>query len=505
MVKHAAPNLLPAALALDDAAPMPLYQQLYIALRDGILGGRLPAGVRLPSTRTLAEELRVSRNTVVNAFGQLLAEGYLEGRVGNGTYVSHTLPDDLLRASVETVKASSNTPNGRHISRRGALLARTPACALHDFGAARAFRTGVPALDEFPRDVWARITDRHWRSVRFERLSYGEAGGYPPLRQAIAAYLAAARAVQCDPRQVIVVNGSQQALDLAARILLDPGDYAWMEEPGYMGARGALISAGARVIPVPVDSEGLNVVAGIARTDQCGAKARLVYVSPSHQYPLGVTMSLARRLALLEWASRAGAWILEDDYDSEYRYASRPLAALQSLDSENRVIYFGTFSKVLFPALRLGYMVVPPDLVEAFIAARALVDRHSPTVEQIVLADFITEGHFTRHIRRMRALYSERQATLVETARRELAGLLDVCPAEAGMHLVGWLPEGVDDRAAAARAAALGVEVGPLSAYGVEPTGLGRQGGLLLGYAHLDAEEIRSSVRKLAEALRTWV
>jgi len=296
------------------------------------------------------------------------------------------------------------------------------------------------------------------------------------------------------PEQVIVVSGSQQALDLAARVLLDPGDRVWVEDPGYMGARGALSGAGARLVPVPVDGEGLGVAVGVAREPD----ARLACVTPSHQYPLGVTMSLGRRLELLGWANRSGAWVVEDDYDSEYRYTGCPLEALQGLDSEGRVLYIGTFSKVLFPALRLGYLVVPSDLIDAFVSARELTDRHPPTVDQAILAGFIAEGHFMRHLRRMRALYAERQAALIEEAARELPGLLDVNPAAAGMHLVGWLPEGADDREASRRAADLGVEAPPVSLYGSVSGG---RGGLMLGYAAVGDREMRGGVRRLASAL----
>jgi GntR family transcriptional regulator/MocR family aminotransferase len=302
--------------------------------------------------------------------------------------------------------------------------------------------------------------------------------------------------VRCTADQVIVVSGSQQALDLAARVLLDPGDAVWVEDPGYRGARGALAAAGATLVPVPVDDEGLDVAAGIA---QCPA-ARLACVTPSHQYPLGVTMSAARRLALLEWAAQADAWIVEDDYDSEYRYAGPPLTALQGLDTQGRVIYMGTFSKVLFPALRLGYVVVPPDLVDPFISARALSDRHPPTLEQAVLADFMADGHFARHIRRMRLLYAERQEVLVRTAARRLEGLLDVPPSPAGMHLLGWTPPGVPDHWAATQAATKGVETPPLSAYRLTPGG---RAGLLLGYTALDAPTMRRGVDRLAQALAT--
>jgi GntR family transcriptional regulator/MocR family aminotransferase len=282
-----------------------------------------------------------------------------------------------------------------------------------------------------------------------------------------------------------VVSGYQQALDLAARVLLDPG---------YMGARGALSGAGARLVPVPVDEEGLGVAAGIEREPG----ARLVCVTPSHQYPLGVTMSLSRRLELLGWANRSGAWVIEDDYDSEYRYTGRPLETLQGLDGEGRILYVGTFSKVLFPTFRLGYLVVPQDLIEAFVSTRELTDRHPPTVDQAVLAYFIAEGHFLRHLRQMRALYAKRQAALVRETARELGGLLDVNPAAAGMHLVGWLPEGADDREASRRPADLGAEAPPVSLYGSVP---GERGGLMLGYAAVAEGEMRSGVRRLAKAL----
>ena len=487
-----------AAVSLDEASPVPLYRQLYDELRGAILGGRLGPGSRLPSTRDLAADLGVSRNTVTNAFLQLWAEGYLEGKVGSGTYVSRSLPDDLLRARPNAAREAPRVPASarvdRGLSRRGELLAATPATATVRRGRPRAFRSGVPALDAFPSETWARLEARCWRGAPQSLLGYGDPAGYRPLREAIAGYLGAVRAASCSWEQVVVVSGSQQALDLCARVLLDPGDPAWVEDPCYPAARGALVGSGARLMPVRVDGEGLDVAAGEARA----VDARLAYITPSHQYPLGVTMSLARRLALLDWANRSGAWILEDDYDSEYRYSGRPLSSLQGLDDGGRVLYLGTFSKVLSPALRLGYLVVPPDLVDAFAAARALVDRHSPLMEQAVLAEFMTEGHFARHLRRMRLLYAERRDALVEEVERGLAGLIEVGPAEAGLHLVGWLPEGTDDHKASRRAAARGVEAAPLAAYRIEAP---QRPGLLLGYAAVDEEEIREGARQLAEAL----
>jgi GntR family transcriptional regulator/MocR family aminotransferase len=329
-------------------------------------------------------------------------------------------------------------------------------------------------------------------------MDYDEVAGYRPLREAIAAYLRSARGVTCDASHVMIVHGSQQALDLTSRVLLDPGDAVWFEDPGYDGARGAFAAAGARVVPVPVDRDGFDVSAALARD----ASARLAYVTPSHQFPLGVTMTLARRRELLRWAAERGAWVLEDDYDSEFRYTRRPLPAMQGLDVDECVIYSGSFSKVLFPAVRLGYLVVPDPVLDTFLRVRFLTDVHPSTIPQATLADFIGEGHFERHLRRMRLLYAERQAALVEQARRHLAGLLTVKPSDGGMHLVGLLPAGVDDREAARAARARGIVATPLSWFAESPL---RRRGLLLGYAGLTEPDIGQGVRQLAEALAPLV
>jgi len=494
MVRHPRGAAL-LTLSLDSSSPSALFRQLYDGLRTAILAGTLPPGTRLPASRGLARELGVSRNTVLNAYEQLLAEGYLEGRAGSGTFVPQSLPEDLLQVRKVEKTHRAVRPVRRSLSQRGELLAGTSVSVSRGRGQPRPFRPGVPAFDAFPFRIWNRLVARRWKRPTAELLGYGDPAGYGPLREALAAHLATARAVRCDPEQVILVNGSQQALDLTTRLLLDPGDVTWVEDPCYPGARGALQAAGARVVSVPVDGEGLDVAAGIARSPQ----ARLVYVTPSHQYPLGVTMSLSRRLALLDWARRAGAWIVEDDYDSEFRYAGRPLAALQGLDRDGRVIYVGTFSKVLFPSLRLGYLVVPPDLAGPFAAACAVTDRHAPTPIQAVVADFIAEGHFVRHVRRMRTLYAERQAVLLRAARRELDGLLEVNANETGLHLIGWLADGEDDRAVSDAVLAAGVEAPALSAYHAVPP---PRGGLLLGYAACEPRLIRDGVRRLAGALR---
>lgn len=482
------------SLPLDPRSSAPLYRQLYDGVRHAILQGHLRAGTRLPSTRALADGLNLSRNTIALAYEQLLAEGYVEGRAGSGTYVSRALPEQLLHASSATSSPAQRPGTPAVLARRGEALTSGPQSLARYPHGVRAFYRGA-AVDAFPFGIWTRLVLRRLRARPSHLLGSSDRGGHRPLREAIARYLGTSRAVQCCPEQVIVCSGSLRALDFSMRLLLDEGEAVWLEDPCYHSARSIIKGAGARLIPVPVDEEGLDVADGVAR---CPG-GRMAYVTPSHQYPLGMTMSLARRLALLDWASRSGAWILEDDYDSEYRYEGRPLASLQGLDRDGQVLYLGNFSRVLFPALRLSYLVVPPALVDAFVTAQAVLGGPPPLLDQIVVADFITEGHFVRHLRRMRTLYAERQAILVKAAARELGGLLEVRPAEAGMYLIGWLPPGVDDQAASRVAAEHGIAVDPLSPLSLKPV---PRGGLLLGYAALNARQIREGVRKLAEALR---
>ena len=486
------PSALLGTLSLERTGAVPLQRQVYAALREAILAGRLPPGTRLPSTRTLANELGAARNTVVGAFEQLAAEGYVEARVGDGTRVATVLPETFLHARRSHVvpPSSASAPN---LSRRGrALVAvRRP---LPDVSR-RAFQPGLPALDEFPRELWARLLGRRSRVPARGSLGYSHPAGLPSLRHAIAAYVGGARGVTCDADQVIVVAGAQAGLDLACRLLLDAGDAAWIENPGYLGARGALLGAGARLVPVPVDEEGIDVEAG-----RHAGPARLVYVTPSHQFPLGATMSLARRLALLAWAAEAGAWVVEDDYDSEYRYSGRPIAAMQGLDPAGRVVYVGTFSKTMFPALRAGYLIVPPALVDAFGVAVRLTGQQVPTADQAALGDFITEGHFAAHVRRMRALYAARREHLVASLRRRLSGILEVVPSEGGMQLAATLPSGVDDVAASRAADAVGIVAPPLALYHL---GTRRRRGLHLGYASVREREMGPAVERLAGSLET--
>jgi len=490
---------LPLLLRLDPDTKQPLNQQIYQGLRSAILDGRLRVGTRLPSSRMLATDLSISRNTVLNAYERLAIEGYLRGQSGGGTRVSTELPDDILRARVPLVTQTPKQTR-RKISKRAMRIVDVPfRLRIPELPRGlRAFRIGACALDEFPTAVWGQLVRRQHSRSAISALDYGTAPGYPPLRTAVAVYLQSARGVTCDPEQVFIVNGSQQALDLSSRMLLDPGDTVWLEDPGYVGAYGAFVSAGARVVPVPVDSEGIQVAKGVRQA----LDARVAFVTPSHQFPLGVTMTLARRLELLRWAAKSGAWILEDDYDSELRYANRPLPALQGLDAQNSVIYTGTFSKIVFPAVRLGYVVVPQSMVDAFYKVRLFADVHPPIFTQAVMTDFIVEGHFERHIRRMRTLYRERQEALLDAARRHLDGLLNVLPADGGMHLLGWLPPGIDDREASRRAAGDGIEALPLSDFSLLRQ---RRGALLLGYSSLTPEAIDRGAKRLAASLEDLI
>jgi GntR family transcriptional regulator/MocR family aminotransferase len=483
-----------AAISLEPSSDIPLHRQLYDTVRRAILEHKLKAGDRMPSTRSLALFLEVSRTTVVSSFDQLRAEGYIEGRKGSGTFVAAALPDDLLRVRSKITGTPRWSAKARAVSRRATQWVSAASSFNEDDGIRRAFQPGLPAIEDFPFDIWSKMIAKRWRNPTANFASYGDAAGYRPLREVISNYVQLARGVRCEPDQVIIVAGSQQGLDVSARILLDPGDPAWIEDPCYRGAQGALLGAGARIVPVPVDDNGIDVSAG----ESACREARVAYVTPSHQYPLGVTMSLARRLELLDWAKRCGGWILEDDYDSEYQYTGRPLSALQGLDKEDRVIYLGTLSKVLFPSLRLGYLIVPGDLVDTFVAALSHAAYCCPLVEQAVLADFINDGHFSRHIRRMRKLYQEKQEALVRSAQKELRGVLEIKQARAGMHLIGWLPEKMNDQVVSRRAARAGVDVRPLSFYSIETT---QRPGLLMGYTGISLAEIRGGVRKLASAL----
>jgi len=490
-MKRISASFLPPIM-LASRTKTPLYRQLYDWFRRAIIAGQMRPGQRVPSTRGLAAELKISRIPVLTAYEQLFAEGYFETFVGAGTCVARSIPQGTLNSPA--VKARKGLPElvempgSRRMSRRGVALTHLPVQTwLDNLGA---FRVSLPALDHFPVGVWSKLVARHSRRSPMGTMAYGNAMGHLPFREAIAEYLGASRGVRCESSQILVTTGSQQALQISAQVLLDPQDRIGMEEPGYPDARQIFMAAGAKVIPVRVDQDGMNVAEIIRQ----GRGARAVYITPSHQYPLGTTMSASRRMLLLNWAVRSGAWIIEDDYDSEYRFGSHPIASLQGLDTDGRVIYVGTLSKVMFPALRLGYMVVPKDLVPAFSAARHAADIFSSTLYQAAMTDFIREGHFARHIRKMRILYSDRRKALVDAIQTQMGDRLEVIGAEAGMHLVALLPPGTDDVAVSRNAAQKAVSVMPLSICYSKPPG---KSGVILGYGGTNSQQIHDGIRKL--------
>jgi GntR family transcriptional regulator / MocR family aminotransferase len=480
-------------LALPQRDPrVPAYHWLYASLRWEweILRGRLRPGARLPATRDLARQYGLARGTVGRAFDQLASEGYIEGTIGSGTFVTETLPERMLHVAAEQPRGLS--PKKRQI-RVSEYARRARLFQGYDEGPIRAFRANLPALDLFPAELWTRITMRCLRRISRRNLMGCDALGYPPLRQAVADYLSRARGVRCEAGQVAIVSGVQEAIDLTARILLNPGDRVCVEDPGYPGAVSALRAAQAKIHPVRVTREGIDIRSFPADG------VRLIYVTPGHQFPLGTTMNLARRLELLAWTRHSGAVILEDDYDSEYRYSGRPVPALQGLDDHGAVLYAGSFSKVLFPALRLGYLVLPSALQPHFEAALSLTVRHAPLLEQLVLTEFINQGHFGRHLRRMRETYAERLSVLLQESAERLAGLLEISDVEAGLQTTAWLCRGIDSESAAAAAAKRGVDLTPISRYS---HGHALPQCLQLGFAALDQREIRRGVRELAIALQ---
>jgi len=484
------------SFAIDPVSPDGFQDQIAAYVRSAILRGVLKTGVAVPSTRVLARDLGVARQTVVLAYARLVAEGYLDSKPGSATRVSAVLPENLLHTARDGTRAarSARQAPAAPLSLRGAATARLPVTPARP--GAGLLAPGIPALDEFPYRVWEQLAAEVWRGRPTGLLGYAEPGGHRPLRAAIAAYLAPVRGIACSPCQVVVTSGSQQAIALAAQMLADPGEVAWVEDPAYVAGRHALAAAGLRTVPVPVDGEGLDAAAG----ERLAPWARLVLVTPSHQYPLGAVMSLRRRLSLLDWARRACAWVIEDDYDSEFRYDGRPLQPLAALEpGSGRVVYVGTFSKVLAPGLRFGYLVLPPGLVDAFMAARALSDRQPPGPEQAVLAEFIHRGHLARHVRRMRGLYEARRDALSAAVMRHAGGLLAIVPPPCGLHVVGdLLQPNLSDVDAYRCALQRGLQTPPLSAYYANAPA---RSGLLLGFANSAEGVMDSSVRSLVAAL----
>jgi GntR family transcriptional regulator/MocR family aminotransferase len=480
---------LPLALKSEGR---PLQIAIRDALRSAMQEGRLRPGARLPSSRDLARQLRVARGTVVLAYEQLRAEGYLEGAHGAGTTVVEHLPERWFMPSLAQ-PAATKAARSVVLSKRGEHLSSSP-FSLERLPAPRPFRPHTPAVDAFPIALWGRLVARHARNARPDRLREADARGYRPLREAVAEHLRVYRGVVCTTDQVVIGGGTQQLLDLLARLLLDEGDSVWVEDPGHFGAHGVLAGAGARLVPVPVDAAGIDVNAGIAEAPD----ARMAYLTPARQSPMGATLSLERRLKLLEWARERNAWLFEDDYDSEFRYDGRPLPALQSLDRHGVVLYTATFTKTMFPGIRLACAVLPEALVDSFAAALSLVTRHLPLLPQIALADFISQGHFGRHLRRMRVLYAERREALLEALRSELPEQVEIVGSSAGLEVVARLLPGINDRAVTKIALGLDLEMIPLSRYALRPL---QRGGVVLGFGAVSTARSRRAVPILRSAI----
>lgn len=493
MAKHAGGALLPM-LAIDRASGAPIGQQLARGIRDLILNGELPPGQRLPSSRTLSRDQGVSRTTAVGVYEQLAAEGLIVSKVGSGAYVSEALETLYAGKLGAAEMRQSRARSPARLDKLARSASETYFSRLPHPQNSKAFVTGSPDLDSFPVAQWARLTAREWRRNRHETLGYPAPGGLPRLRAAIAHHLRANRGVVCEAEEIFIFNGAQDAFNWIGNTLLDPGDAVWFENPGAIGARNSLISAGARLVPVPVDDEGICVAEGLARAPGF----RLAFVTPSHQHPLGVTMSVERRFELLQAAERAGAWVVEDDYDGEFYYSGRPPPTLRSVDTAGRVIYVGTFSKSLFPALRVGFLVAPPALVEVFDRLAGATSQGTATNQQAVLASFIEEGHFAAHIRRMRKLYEERQNFLIAAARDHLDGLIEVRRAESGIQTVGYLAPGFDEMQVSQRAEAAGVICAPIGRFCLEPIAVS---GLALGFSVCTERDSQRGARALREVL----
>jgi GntR family transcriptional regulator/MocR family aminotransferase len=477
-------------VGLEGQAMQPAYVRICERIRSAIASGALQLNSRLPSSRMLAKDLHVARNTVDWALAQLVADGYVVRRRGAGTFVAARLPERDAAPAARKRRAQARTSaTPRRLSQRALALRDYPG----HYRAAPAvpFTPSLPPIDLFPRAVWNRLLSREASRPCDDLWTYGASNGLPALREAIAAHASAMRATRCSPEQIIVVTSTQQALELAAKVVCDPGDRAWVESPGYQPAKHCLRAAGLTVIEAPVDAQGLDVDA--AR--RLEARARLAYVTPSHQYPLGVEMSPERRKALLDWAHAQDAYVLEDDYDGDYRYEGRPIASLQGLDDNERVLYIGSFNKILFPALRLAYCIAPAPLLDAFVAAKHVADGHTALLTQAALAAFIGEGHLARHLRRTRAIYDERRLAFLEEAQA-LGEWLELGPATAGMHVAAVFRDArMDDRAVAADCAGAGVDVHPLTKYG------STRSGLVFGFASASRAATRTGLKVVRRAL----
>ena len=471
------------AWQLDRASRTPLTRQIYMQARSAVLSGALRPGTRVPSSRAMASKLGVARASVVLAYEHLLAEGYVESRHGSGTFIAEDL--------------TGLVPRRRSASRATKRAMPTPVQNFSDFersavqSDARPFNTGRTLIDARTAETWRSLTHRAVRRLGANDFGYTDPAGLAELRANICDYLRAARAVRCDPEQIVITAGTQQAIDIAIRVLLVPGDEVWVEDPGYPLTHAQLLLAKVRPHPIPVDAQGLVVDAGLRKAP----RARAAFVTPSHQFPTGVALSMARRLELLAWARQSGAFIVEDDYTSEVRYSGPPLASLQGLDNTEQVIYVGTLNKALFPGLRIGYAVVPRALLQAFTGARYLIDRQPATLQQTVVSEFMQQGHFAAHVRRMRQLYREQRDALAEILMQRAAGRLDVAVPDQGMHLVAYLCDASSDIAIEAAAQRAGIVVRAISRFyrAARP-----RRGLMLGFSGFPRQLIVPSAARLA-------
>ncbi|ALM86694.1 DNA-binding protein [Bordetella sp. N] len=474
---------------LDRSAKEALSRQIYTVLRTLILDGEVAAGLKMPATRALAHDLGLSRNTVMHAYEQLLAEGYVVSASGSGTFVSDTAPRE--RGTERRVSHADDPAwHQAALSTRGAQLVRLASASDRQLGA---FVAGVPDVSLFPHAIWNKLLSRRWREPAPDLLTYAHGAGYMPLRRVLTEHLRLSRAVRCEPEQVVLTTGIHQSISLLARLLGDAGDTAWMENPGYWGARSMLQACGIETLPVDVDDEGMAPAAAhLARPP------RFIFVTPSHQYPLGHIMSLSRRRMLLDYAHEHGAWVVEDDYDSEFRFGGKPLASLQSMDQHDRVLYLGTFSKTLYPGIRLGYMVLPRALATPFGIGLSELYREGRLMDQAVLADFIEKGHYATHLRRMRQVYARRQGLLRDAIASQFGAAWPISTHEAGLHLVMHLPAGTDDLGITIAARTLGLTVRPLSRY---YEGSSVASGLLLGYACVPDNLIGPAFQRLVQVI----
>ncbi len=488
-------------VVLDSQSNVPLHRQLYEEIRRAILSGRLLRGKKVPSTRALAESLGISRATVTLAYEFLLSEGYLQSTTGSGTYVCRQLPEALMRTDVKdgkrraTLETEKPKRSSRRLSKYGSYLKERPWFAYGEDEPEIQFSFGRPDMEQFPIKVWIQIASQVAKQNEFSLLDCpSKSQGYLPLRQTIAAHLGKSRAVTCSPEQIIIVNGSQQGIDLVTRILIDRGDQVGIEEPGYIGAKKAFEVAGAQLVGIPIDESGI-IVGKLKDTAYSGMK--LLYCTPSHQFPTGAVLTLPRRLELLNWAKTNGTYLIEDDYDSEYRYSGRPVPSLAGLDHSENVIYIGTFSKVMFPALRLGYMVIPQGLVDVFSRAKFLADRHSPLFQQQILAEFIKAGHYERHIRRMRVLYEHRRKVVIAALKHEFDKNVEVLGENAGISILIRLHERFNDDEFVKSARQLGVGLVRTNNFYLSEAPAHE---FLLNYAGLSDELIQEGVARLAKA-----